>query len=124
MPTMQLGIPTPKMPPIVVTKRVLKSCCKNFNVSKAFRPNGIPIQALKLAAEETAIILQHIFQQTFDTGDLPLDWRRLNITTMYKKGKTKYPSNYRPVSLTFFTKIFQRIVYSEWSVIRLFSSSQ
>ena len=33
-------------------------------------------------------------------GELPLDWRRANISPIFKKGATTDPANYRPVSLT------------------------
>ena len=52
------------------------------------------------AAEEIAPVLQCIFQKSLDTGELPLDWRKANITTLFKKGATTDPANYRPVSLT------------------------
>ena len=35
-----------------------------------------------------------------DTDKVPADWRRANITPIYKKGNKMQPLNYRPVSLT------------------------
>ncbi|PKU36417.1 rna-directed dna polymerase from mobile element jockey-like [Limosa lapponica baueri] len=34
------------------------------------------------------------------TGEVPEDWRKANITPVFKKGKMEDPGNYRPVSLT------------------------
>jgi hypothetical protein len=41
-----------------------------------------------------------IFQVSIDTGDLPKDWRDVNISSIFKKGDKHLPENYRPVSLT------------------------
>ena len=68
--------------------------------TKAIGPDQIQNQALKIVAEEIAPVLQCIFQQSLDTGELPLDWRKANITPLFKNGATTDPANYRPVSLT------------------------
>ncbi|PKU40435.1 rna-directed dna polymerase from mobile element jockey-like [Limosa lapponica baueri] len=34
------------------------------------------------------------------TGEVPEDWRKANITPVYKKGKKEDPGNYRTISLT------------------------
>ena len=39
----------------------------NIDTSKAIGPDQIPNQALKLAADEIAPVLQHIFQQSLDS---------------------------------------------------------
>jgi len=44
--------------------------------------------------------LSRIFPESFDTGQVPADWRTANISPIFKKGSTKEPENYRPVSLT------------------------
>ena len=45
-------------------------------------------------------MLQKIFQASIDNKYLPQDWRKANITPIYKKGDKSSPANYRPVSLT------------------------
>ena len=32
-------------------------------------------------------------------GEVPEDWRKANVTPLFKKGKKEDPGNYRPVSL-------------------------
>ncbi|GAB0208061.1 mitochondrial enolase superfamily member 1 [Grus japonensis] len=34
------------------------------------------------------------------TGEVPEDWRKANVTLVFKKSKKEDPGNYRPVSLT------------------------
>ena len=92
--------PFPDMPPITIDVEGVKKLLHNINTTKAIGPDQIQNQALKIASEEITPVLQCIFQQSLDTGELPLDWRKANITTLFKKGATTDPVNYHPVSLT------------------------
>ena len=52
-----------------------------------------------------------IFQNSIDSGELPEDWLKANISPIFKKGNVHLPGNYRPVSLTSVTcKILEHIV--------------
>ncbi|GAB0179117.1 mitochondrial enolase superfamily member 1 [Grus japonensis] len=35
---------------------------------------------------------------SWSTGEVPEDWRKANVTPVFKKGRKKDPGNYRPVS--------------------------
>ena len=39
-------------------------------------------------------------KKSFDSGILPLNWQRVNISAIFKKGRRDDPLNYRPISLT------------------------
>ena len=45
-------------------------------------------------------IISIIFERSWRTGEVPEDWRKANVTPIFKKGKKEDPGNYRPVSLT------------------------
>ncbi|GAB0210119.1 protein NYNRIN-like [Grus japonensis] len=43
--------------------------------------------------------LSTIFERSWKTGEVPEDWRKANVTLVFKKGKKEDSGNYRPVSL-------------------------
>ena len=68
----------------------------------------------KLLLENAEVLsepLFYIFRKSLDTGQVPLDWKRANVTAIYKKDDRELPSNYRPISLTSqVCKIFESII--------------
>ena len=73
---------------------------KELKLQKAPDPDCITATILRTCAEQVAPLLQQIFQKSLDTGELPLDWQKANVTPMFKTGNRSDPANYRPVSLT------------------------
>jgi len=41
-----------------------------------------------------------LFQKSLQEGAVPDDWKRANVTPIFKKGSRGLPENYRPVSPT------------------------
>ena len=52
-----------------------------------------------------------IFIKSFNTGNIPKDWKRANVVPIFKSGNKQDVRNYRPISLTsVIGKIFETIV--------------
>jgi hypothetical protein len=73
---------------------------KGLDPSKSKGPDNIHPRVLKELHAQIAKPLKELFEKCLRTGDIPADWRKANVTAIYKKGDKHEPSNYRPVSLT------------------------
>ena len=68
--------------------------------SSAPGPDKVTSRILIEARNELCYPLALIFNRSITSGDVPEDWRRANVTPIFKKGNKTSPGNYRPVSLT------------------------
>jgi len=82
-------------PPTVGEDQV-RDCLRNLKVQKSLGSDEMHPRDLRELAKQLSIIFERLWQ----SGEVPTDWRRGNITPIFKKGKKEDPGNYRPVSLT------------------------
>ena len=105
--------PYTSMEDIAISTNGIIKLLKLLNPKKAIGPDLVSTYILKEHAETIAPILNTIFQQSLDTGVVPKDWLKANVTAIYKKGSKTTPANYRPVSLTCIScKVLEHIVFS------------
>jgi len=72
----------------------------NLDAHKSMGPDGMHPGVLRELADVFAEPLSITFERSWRTGEVPEDWRKANVTPIFKKGKKEDPGNYRPVSLT------------------------
>ncbi|KFQ48040.1 hypothetical protein N333_10626, partial [Nestor notabilis] len=73
---------------------------KHLNVHKSMEPDEIRPRVLKELVNEVVKPLSIIFEKSWHSGEVPDDWKKANITPIFKKGTVEDPGNYRRVSLT------------------------
>ena len=77
-------------------------------------PDAKPTRFLHDYAEELPPIMTFIFQLSLDTGNIPDDWREVNMVALFKNGDRHQASNYRTVSLTSVScKILEHVIHSQ-----------
>ena len=70
--------------------KVLKQL-KSLNVSKSCGPDNCHPFFLKECAEEIYLPLTDIFHKSLSSGVIPDDWKKANITCIFKKGNKQDP---------------------------------
>ena len=97
-----------------ISEEGVRKFLKEINISKATGADSIPARTLKEMADEISPTLTSILQPSFDSGEVPHDWRIANVAQIFKKGDCSTASNYRPVSLTSIScKILEHIIFSQ-----------
>jgi len=77
-----------------------EDCLSNLDAHKSMGPNGMHPRVLRELVDVIVQPLSNIFERSWRTGEVPKDWRKGNVTPLFKKGKKEDPGNYRPVDLS------------------------
>ena len=86
----------------------------SLSTCNASDPDGIPSCILHDLSAEISDTLCFLFQQSYDTGQLPDDWLVAMLVPVYKKDQRSNPANYRPISLTsLVSKVMEHCVLSQ-----------
>ena len=99
------------MKPIVETEII--QIISKFKQNKSAGHDDIGNLIVKRVANEIALPLTIIFNESFSTGIVPEDLKTAKVIPIYKKENAEEFSNYRPVSiLPCFSKILERLVFN------------
>ena len=74
-------------------------------------PDNLNPRVLHETRQQITPILTRILIESWQSGELPRDWKLTNISAIHKKGSKNDPNNYRLISLTAICcKIMERII--------------
>jgi len=82
----------------IVGEGQIQDHVSNLKVHKSMGPDEVRLWVLKEQADEVAKPLSIISEKSWQSSEVPTDWKRGNITPILKKGKKLDPGNYMPVS--------------------------
>ncbi|KAK4819046.1 hypothetical protein QYF61_024685 [Mycteria americana] len=97
----------------IIQGEMVSDLLHHLDTHKPMGPDEIHPRVLKELAEVLTKPLSIIYQQSWLTGEVPVDWGLANVTPIFKKGRKEDPGNYKPVSLTSVPgKLIEQIILS------------
>ncbi|KAK4829460.1 hypothetical protein QYF61_004678 [Mycteria americana] len=97
----------------IIQGEMVSDLLHDLDTHKSMEPDGIHRRALRELAEVLTKALSILYQQSWLTGEVPVDWGLANVVPIYKKGQKEDPGSYRPVSLTSVPgKLMEQIILS------------
>ena len=96
----------------LVTEQEVDDALHKMKFRKATGPDGVCVDAWKLAGKVGVKVLATLFNKILDTQTMPSDWRKSSVVTIFKnKGSILECDNYRGIKLLSHTfKIWERIL--------------
>ena len=79
------------MPDIHITQKGFEKLLMNLKPNKATGPDSLSPRILKELSSQIVPILTKIFQMSLETGEIPEDWRKANVSPIFKKGEKTIP---------------------------------
>ena len=97
----------------IIQGEIVSDLLHHVDTQNSMGPDGIHPRVLRELVEVLTKPLPIIYQQSWLTGEVPVDCRLAKVNTIYKKGWKEDPGSYRPVSLTsVLGKVMEQIILS------------
>ena len=85
---------------INITVAAVRKKINGLRSESAAGPDGLGLRILKELQYGLAPALAHVYRCSLVESAVPDNWRKANVTPIFKKGSKSDLGNYRPVSLT------------------------
>jgi len=96
---------------IAITEERIQKAVDKMKHNKAAGEDGLVSTYVKGSIKGIMKPLLHVYNRSLEETIIPDEWKRANVTAIFKKGAKWDPANYRPVSLTSqIGKIMERII--------------
>ncbi|KAK4823954.1 LOW QUALITY PROTEIN: hypothetical protein QYF61_008340 [Mycteria americana] len=97
----------------IIQGEMVSDLLHHLDTPKSMGPDDIHPRVLKELADVLTKPLSIIYQQSWLTGEVPVEYRLANMIPIFKKGQKEDVGNYRPVSLTSVPgKLMEQIILS------------
>ena len=97
-----------------MTEELILDATKSLKTKHSSGPDGISTYLLKEIIQIIARPLAYIFNLSFKTGYIPIEFKTARIKPIYKSGNKHEFNNYRPISLlSTFSKLLEKIAASQ-----------
>ena len=88
------------LPNFEITTDEVHKALDSLKTNKSPGPDKVYPKLLKETKSEILSSLTTVFNMSLRQGIVPSDWKKANVTPIFKKGDKQIPGNYRPISLT------------------------
>lgn len=78
---------------ILFTQELMLGRLLKLDSSKSPGQDGLHPHLLKMCAHNIAKTLAELFQESFDSGQLPTDWKLANVCPIFEKGSRSTAGN-------------------------------
>ena len=98
---------------IVTDVNEILNLCKNININKSSSVDHLSSEILRDAFLSIPLKIVELFNLSFNSGEIPKEWKIAKVTPLPKSGNSKDVSNLRPVSiLPLPSKLIEKIVHN------------